>query len=139
MTQRCGEIMKRLLTSLLIWLAWFGVCQATTNGAERLTEQPSKDKKDIAWTVRPSDERRDQAMLSDTRIWYRLCHTRPQRLAPVYGVGHGKPHGKPSLAIRQKVKPLKAFHDRRRKAESLPLRLVASCDYYVIALRHILR
>ena len=139
MTNGGDGAMIRLLSFFLIGLSWFGVCQAETTDQERLAEQLPQQKNGIAWTVRPSDERRDQAMLSDARMWYRVCNTRPQRLAPTYGAGHGKPHGKPSLAIRQKVKSLKTMYDRRRKADSLPLRLVASCDYYVIALRHILR
>lgn len=139
MKDGCEEMMRRLQSFFLIWLFSVAVCQAHTAEDKCLTSQQSKQRKERAWMVKPSDERRDQAMLTDARMWYRLFNTRPQRLSSANGTSPGKPHGKLSFAIRHQSKPLKAFHDKRRKAGTLPLRLAASSDYYVIALRHIIR
>ena len=88
----------------------------------------------------PQDQRHHEATLTDATSLYRICNTRPQRIMPTYGsksersISHFR-----LLMQRHIVKPLSILHDSRRRQETAPFCLSASCHYYVLALRHILR
>lgn len=82
-----------------------------------------------------------EATLTDASQLYRICSSRPQRILSSQGSKTERilsSHG--PVALRQHiVKPLRSFYDSRCRLESAPFCLSASCDYYVIALRRILR
>ncbi len=88
----------------------------------------------------PQNQRHHEATLTDATSLYRICNTRPQRIMPTYGsksersISHFR-----FLMQRHIVKPLSILHDSRRRQETAPFCLSASCHYYVLALRHILR
>ena len=82
------------------------------------------------------------AVLSDATNAYRICTTRPQRVAPTNIVETQRAQGKtaPVDAARQKQQysRFKNFACWPRRL-SLPLRPFVSRFYYIIALRRILR
>jgi hypothetical protein len=89
----------------------------------------------------PQHQHHQEATLTDASQLYRICSSRPQRILPTQGSKTERtitPFG--SLAFRQhKVKPLYSYNDSRCHQETAPFCMSASCDYYVIALRHIIR
>lgn len=86
------------------------------------------------------DSHHQQAILTDNRNSYRLCSNRPQRLIPTSGAKHERTSGKQSavgfVRLSTTLKP--PFGGVVCEA-SAPLGFVASRDYYVFALRHIIR
>ncbi len=88
----------------------------------------------------PQDQRHQEATLTDATSLYRICNTRPQRIIPTYGSKSERSVSQFRLLMqRHIVKPLNLLHDSRRRLETAPFCLSASCHYYVLALRHILR
>lgn len=87
----------------------------------------------------PQNPHRNEATLTDATDLYRVCSSRPQRILPTQGSKTERTSGTGSFVRRHVVKPLHSFHDSRRRLETAPFCLSASRDYYVIALRHILR
>ena len=88
----------------------------------------------------PQDQRHHEATLTDATSLYRICNTRPQRIMPTYGSKSERSISQfRLLMLRHIVKPLSLLHDSRRRQETAPFCLSASCHYYVLALRHILR
>ena len=89
----------------------------------------------------PQHRHHQEATLTDASQIYRICSSRPQRVLPTQGSKTERtitPFG--SFAIRQHiVKPIYSYFDSRCRLETAPFCLSASCDYYVIALRHIIR
>ena len=89
----------------------------------------------------PQRQHHQEATLTDASQLYRICSSRPQRILPTQGSKTERsvtPFG--SLAMRQHhVKPLKSYYDSRCRLETAPFCLSASSDYYVIALRRIIR
>lgn len=89
----------------------------------------------------PLQQHHHEATLTDASQIYRVCSSRPQRILPSQGSKTGRtitPFG--SFANRQhQVTPLYSYYDSRCRLETAPFCLSASCDYYVIALRHIIR
>jgi len=89
----------------------------------------------------PQHHHHQEATLTDASQIYRICSSRPQRVLPTQGAKTERtitPFG--SIAIRQHiVKPLHSYYDSRCRRETASFCLSASCDYYVIALRHIIR
>ena len=89
----------------------------------------------------PQHQHQQEATLTDASQIYRICSSRPQRVLSTQGSKTERtvtPFG--SFAIRQHiVKPLYSYYDSRCRLETAPFCLSASCDYYVIALRHIIR
>ncbi len=82
-----------------------------------------------------------EATLTDASQLYRICSSRPQRILSSQGSKTERtitPFG--SFAQRQRiVKHLYSHYDSRCRKETAPFCMSASCDYYVIALRHIIR
>ena len=89
----------------------------------------------------PLQQHHHEATLTDASQIYRVCSSRPQRILPSQGSKTGRtitPFG--NLALRQHiVKHLYTYYDSRCRQETAPFCMSASCDYYVIALRHIIR
>ena len=89
----------------------------------------------------PQHQHHQEATLTDASQIYRICSSRPQRILPTQGSRTDRyttPFG--ALAIRQhNVNPFYSYHDSRCRLETAPFCQSASCDYYVIALRHIIR
>ena len=89
----------------------------------------------------PQHQHQQEATLTDASQIYRICSSRPQRVLPTQGAKTERtvtPFG--SFANRQhQVTPLNSYYDSRCRLETAPFCLSASCDYYVIALRHIIR
>ncbi|MBQ8713398.1 MAG: hypothetical protein IJ551_11365 [Prevotella sp.] len=95
---------------------------------------------DAAGTViAPQDNRHHEATLTDATSLYRVCSNRPQRILPTHGSSSQRDTTPCLLARRQFVKPLQCLHDSRRRLETAPFCRPASCQYYVYALRHIIR
>ena len=89
----------------------------------------------------PLQQHHHEATLTDASQIYRVCSSRPQRILPSQGSRTERtitPFG--NLALRQHiVKHLYTYYDSRCRQETAPFCMSASCDYYVIALRHIIR
>ena len=88
----------------------------------------------------PQQEQSHEATLTDATLLYRICSTRPLRILPTAGsrvVRTITPVG--GAAKEYIVKPLHRFYDSHSIPVSSPLHLSASCDDYIIALRHIIR
>ena len=81
-----------------------------------------------------------ETTLTDSTQLYRICSSRPQRILPTHGSRSERTQTPLLNAVkRHLVKSLHSHHDSRCRLESAPFCLSASCDYYVIALRHIIR
>ena len=117
---------------LTVLLNWQNRCCAAVEEAGRHRESS---------VVAPHHQRHQEATLTDASQIYRICSSRPQRVLPAQGSKTERtltPFG--SFSLRQHiVKPLYSHHDSRCRRETAPFCLSASCDYYVIALRHIIR
>lgn len=77
------------------------------------------------------------AILQNYRLSFRICNVRPQRLMPTQGNSHNRLTSKQSIPFYKKN--INLHHDGRRRQETSPFRTFTSSDYYVIALRHIVR
>ena len=101
--------------------------------------QSSQPYRESAVTVSHQDHH-NEATLNDVTQLYRVCTSRSQRILPTHGSRTTRtllPH---FHFVRQHiVKPLYSLYDSRRRMESAPFCMSASSDYYVIALRHIIR
>ena len=89
----------------------------------------------------PQHQHQQEATLTDASQIYRICSSRPQRVLPTQGAKAERtitPFG--SFAVRQHILThLYSYYDSRCRRETAPFCMSASCDYYVIALRHIIR
>ena len=91
--------------------------------------------------VAPQHQHHQEATLTDASQIYRICSSRPQRVLPTQGSKTERtntPFGC-SVIRRHIVKPLYSYYDSRCRVETAPFCTSASSDYYVIALRHIIR
>ena len=89
--------------------------------------------------VTPQRQQHHEATLTDATQLYRICSSRPQRILPTQGSRSVRTLTPAFNLIRHIAKPLHSYCDSRCRQESAPFCLSASCDYYVIALRHIIR
>lgn len=81
-----------------------------------------------------------EAVLTDASQLYRICSSRSQRTLSTQGSRNERTLTHTFHFFRQHiVKPLHSYFDSRCRQESAPFCLSSSCDYYVIALRHIIR
>ena len=88
----------------------------------------------------PLRQQHHEATLTDATQLYRICSSRPQRILPTQGSRNERTLTPTFSFVRQHiVKPLHSYFDSRCRLESAPFCLSASCLYYVIALRHIIR
>ena len=89
----------------------------------------------------PQQQHHHEATLTDASQLYRVCSSRPQRILPSQVSKTERtitPFG--NFALRQHiVKHFNSYYDSKCRQEMAPFRMSASRDYYVIALRHIIR
>lgn len=87
-------------------------------------------------TIEPTQ--RQTALITDTSQTVRLCNTRPQRILPTFTA-------KPTHLLGQNMFHNKFYSlhfqgiDRYLTTVTTPIPSSAACDYYVIALRQIIR
>ena len=117
---------------LTVLLNWHNRCDTTVEESCQHWESS---------VLTPQHQHHQEATLTDASQIYRICSSRPQRILPTQGSKTERIvtlFG--CLAFRQHiVKPLYSYYDSRCRLETAPFCLSASCDYYVIALRHIIR
>ncbi len=125
-----------LLTTLLavcltVWANWQGRDDVLAPECQQRAEST---------VTTPQRQQPHEAVLTDATQLYRICSSRPQRLVPTQGSRSERTVAPLSGFARQHiVKPLHSYYDSRCRLESAPFCLLASRDYYVIALRHIIR
>lgn len=135
--------MRRTLMTARIFAALCAVCLAVLlnwQNYDGVAVEGSCQHRESS-ILTPQHRHHQEATLTDVSQIYRICSSRPQRILPTQGSKTERtttPFG--GLAIRQhNVKPLYSYHDSRCRLETAPFCQSASCDYYVIALRHIIR
>ncbi len=129
------NVIRILAVLCIVWLTVITNCQSKDNVS--LQEYPFQSEETV---MVPQQQRHHEATLTDATQLYRICSSRPQRINPTHG---SKSEPSSSLCIgfaqRYVVKLPKFFHDYRLRLNTAPFRMSASRDYYVIALRHIIR
>ena len=135
--------MKQALITARILTALCAVCLTVLlnwqNRDDASVERPCQHRESSV--LIPQQRHHQEATLTDASQIYRICSSRPQRILPTQ-VSKTERTTKPfgSLAVRQhNVKPLYSYYDSRCRLETAPFCMSASCDYYVIALRRIIR
>ena len=129
--------MTRILTvlcavCLTVLLNWQNKDGALTGIPLQLTEST---------IIVPFQHHHHEATLTDASQLYRVCSSRPQRILASQGSKTERtitPFG--NFALRQHiVKHFNSYYDSRSRQETAPFCMSASRDYYVIALRRIIR
>ena len=132
--------MNRLKKFWGIWLLLTAVLLTVyDNWQARGYAQDLDQEQRFSTVITPQDTRHHEATLTDATSLYRVCSSRPQRLLPTHGSKTERTANPCGFVRRHIVKPLHFLHDSRRRLETAPFCLSASCLYYVIALRHIIR
>jgi len=81
-----------------------------------------------------------EATLTDASQLYRICSSRTHRINSTNEAKTEKFNSTYNCSTRHKAtKTLYSLHDSRRRIETAPFNTFASRDYYIIALRHIIR
>lgn len=128
----------------LMWFitALFAVCLAgiiNRQEPEVVSEQNHPERTESS-VMSPQRQQHSEAILADAMSLYRICSYRPQRILPTLGSRSERTLMPSFHIVRQHfVKPLRSYFDSRCRRETAPFCLSALCDYYVIALRHIIR
>jgi len=134
--------MKRKHSFVWIIAALIAVCLTVlVDGQEQesASRQSQPEQRESSVMV-PRQQQPHEATLTDATQLYRVCTSRPQRLLPTQGSRSERFLTPAIKLVRQYIlKPLHSHHDSRCRMESAPFALSASRDYYVIALRHIIR
>ena len=134
--------MKRVHCFTWFFTALFAVfLMVVTNCQEQnvVPEQKHSERTESS-VMSPQRQQRHDATLTDATQLYRICSSRPQRILPTHGSRSERTLTPPFSVVRQHiVKPLHSYFDSRCRLETAPFCLSATCDYYVIALRHIIR
>ena len=135
--------MKRKHSFVWIIAALIAVCLTVlVDGQEQesASRQNKPEQRESSVMV-PRQQQPHEATLTDATQLYRVCTSRPQRLLPTTQGSRSERFLTPAIKlVRQYIlKPLHSHHDSRCRMESAPFALSASRDYYVIALRHIIR
>lgn len=132
--------MNRLKKFWGIWLLLTAVLLTVyDNWQARGYAQDLDQEQRVSTVITPQDTRHHEATLTDATSLYRVCSSRPQRLLPTHGSKTERTANPCGFVRRHIVKPIHFLHDSRRRLETAPFCLSASCLYYVIALRHIIR
>ena len=134
--------MRQLLLMIRMLTAVCAVCLTVllnAQGDRPVSQQDSSLPVESA-VMTPWQHRHHEATLTDATQLYRVCSSRPQRFVPTQGSGSGRTFCPCTAFVRRYiVKPLHFLHDGRIRLESAPFCTSASRDYYIIALRHIIR
>lgn len=134
--------MKRKHSFVWIIAALIAVCLTVlVDGQEQESaSRQSLPEQSESSVMVPRQQQPHEATLTDATQLYRVCTSRPQRLLPTQGSRSERFLTPAIKLVRQYIlKPLHSHHDSRCRMESAPFALSASRDYYVIALRHIIR
>ena len=131
--------MKRLPALLLLFSLLLAACQRSDNANVNENENENENVNGSV-DADANGDGRQEALLSDATNIYRICSTRPQRVVPSQVSKHERSHGKTwggSLlrSIYNNKRPAFACTGTSLSGEGF----VASRDYYVFALRHIIR
>lgn len=108
-------------------------------------EQDMCDKHSIQQNIEPvfqnpNQQLHHEATLTDAAQIYRICSSRPQRTIPTQDSRcHRMDFPFYGSTRRHITNLLYSYHDSRWSLKSRPVCMSFSCDYYVIALRHIIR
>lgn len=78
------------------------------------------------------------ALLSDASTIYRICNSRPQRVLPIFHAPHQHLSGRNPFLFSSNYN-LKNIHGWVGLIDFLPCHSTVPSDYYIIALRHIIR
>ena len=135
--------MRRKLLMTWMLTALCAVCltvlmnrQSKDDALAEIPLQPSE-----STVMIPLQQHHHEATLTDASQLYRVCSSRPQRSLPSQGSKTERtitPFG--NFGLRQHiVKHFNSYYDSKCRQETAPFRMSASRDYYVIALRHIIR
>ena len=136
--------MRRILLTTRILTALCVVCLTVLlswqNDSKVCVEENCQHKESMVLAPQQHQPRMEATLTDATQI-YRICNSRPQRIVPTQGSKTERtitPYS--SSAIRTYIaKTLYSYYDSRCRLETAPFCMSASCDYYVIALRHIIR
>ena len=133
--------MKRMLRTLQVLAALSAVLLTVLLNWQGEKSAPTKEVSQHSRTVVKSQDRQHrEATLTDAARLYRVCSSRPQRIMPTHGSKNERTVSPCSGLVRRRItKFLHTPYDGRRRLETAPFCLSASRDYYVIALRHIIR
>lgn len=116
-----------LLAVITNWQSWDDLQQNLTNKPESAV-------------MAPQQHTHHDAVISDATQLYRICTSRPQRITPTQSSQPERLFNSLcTFSLRHIVKPFESIYDSRTRLETSPFCVSASRDYYVIALRHIIR
>ena len=129
------NVIRILAVLCIVWLTVITNWQSKDDVP--LQDYPSQSADAV---MEPQQHRYHEATLTDATQLYRICSSRPQRISPTHG-SKSEPSSSLCTGFAQRyiVKLPKFFHDYRLRLNTAPFRMSASRDYYVIALRHIIR
>ena len=127
----------RVLTALIVVLLAVLLNWQDKNSAQTQEAPPQQS----LTFMMAQKQHQHEAMLTDGSHLYRICSSRPQRTVSTQGSKNERTISLYSscLARRYTTNPLNILYDDRRRLETAPFCLSASRDYYVIALRRIIR
>ncbi|MBQ7471337.1 MAG: hypothetical protein IJS97_02795 [Prevotella sp.] len=128
--QKIGGILLLLIAVLLTVH-----CSRQEDGVAPMIEQEQR----TATITTPQETHHHEAILTDANNLYRICSSRPQRLLPTLGSNKVRTANPCGFCRVHIVKPIQHLYDSRCRLETAPFSMSASCHYYVIALRHIIR
>ncbi len=117
------------------------VCLAEITHLQCLDVTPEQGsyEQTVSSIVTQQHNQRHEATITDSTLLYRICSSRPQRTLHTQGSRSERLLTPVFNSVwRYIVKPLHSYFDSRCRMESAPFCLSSSCDYYVIALRHII-
>ena len=144
--------MRHHLLSLLLLVLTFGwLGDAAAGGVVTLTKHQAdgmqaeqqhidreKHTRDGLCDANAHKHHPSAATLSDAHDIYRICNSRPGRVLPTYGSKPGRTLGKQPFNHKSNT-CYSLLNRRKQRLETSPFATAASCEYYVIALRHIIR
>jgi len=135
--------MRRALITARILTALFAVCLTVLLNWQNRDDATAEEVGPHCESsvMAPRHQHHQEATLTDASQIYRICSSRPQRVLPTQGSKTERTVTPFSCFAKRQhhVKPLYSYYDSRCRRETAPFRLSASCEYYVIALRHIIR
>lgn len=90
--------------------------------------------------IAPQQHTHHDAVITDATQLYRICTSRPQRIVSTQSSQPERLFNSLcAFSLQHSVKPFKSIYDSRTRLETSPFCVSVSRDYYVIALRHIIR
>ena len=135
--------MKRKCSFIWLLTAVFAVCLSVlmNRQEDNIVSLQSLPEPAGSAVMAPQRQQPHEAMLKDASQLYRICSSRPQRILSTQGSKTERTITPFDNFVQRHhiVKHLYSHYDSRCRKETAPFCMSASCDYYVIALRHIIR